>query len=252
MGLALSSNSLVNDGKTMRLAATEVASRFKPRAFVDDAGHSADIAARAAGQATRDPHVLLATTGQLPSTARLAMELHEAGARVSLIAPDNHPARVLGLFHHQVTYRASAPRRCLEATLRRVAPDLVIPCDERTVRDLHAIAGNTENPDIKRLIEASTAPVRQSSGRLPLARHCSHWRQQEGVRVPPSMPLPDKDALERWTRDHATPFVLKADGSWAGFGVRIISDADEASDAYTRMTRPVSARVALREVSAGG
>jgi hypothetical protein len=246
MDLVLSSNSLVNDGKTVRLAATELASRFKPRAFVDDAVHVAGIAASTDPQVAHDPHVLLATTGRLPSTARLAMELHQAGAQVSLIAPDNHPAWALGLFRHRLTYRATAPHRCLEGSLRRLGPDLVIPCDERTVRDLHAIARSTKSSDVKRLIEGSTAPtanhpvITSRAALLALA-------QQEGVRVPPSMPLPDRDALGRWTQGHAAPFVLKADGSWAGFGVRIISNACTASEAYTRMTRPVSARVALRE-----
>jgi hypothetical protein len=246
MELVLSSNSLVNDGETMRLAATELATRFSPRTFVDEAVHIASTAADTDRQVAHHPHVLLATTGQLPSTARLAMELHEAGAQVSLIAPDNHPAWALVLFCHRVTYRATAPQHCLEATLRRLGPDLVIPCDERTVRDLHAIARNTKNAGVKRLVEASTAPtvnhpvIASRAALLALA-------QQEGVRVPPSVPLPDKGALECWTQNNATPFVLKADGSWAGFGVKIISSAAAAGDAYTRMTRPISARMALRE-----
>ena len=230
----------------MRVAATELASRFRTPAFVDDAVNVASIDAGMDSQVARNPHVLLATTGQLPSTARMAVELHEAGAQVSLIAPDNHPAWVLGFFHRRVTYRASTPQRCLEATLRRLGPDLVIPCDERTVRDLHAIARSTKNPDVKQLIEGSTAPtvnhpiITSRAALLALA-------QQEGVRVPPSMPLPDQSALDRWTQTQSAPFVLKADGSWAGFGVKIISNADAARDAYTRMTRPVSARLALRE-----
>ncbi len=62
------------------------------------------------------------------------------------------------------------------------------------------------------------------------------------------MPLSDEEALDRWAEVNATPFVLKADGSWAGFGVRIISDAAAAKGAYRRMTRPVTGRVAVREM----
>ncbi len=246
MDLVLSSNSLVNVSETMHRAATGLTPRFTPRMFVDDAAHQSDIATSTEARAAHVPHILLATTGQLPSTARLAMELHEAGARVSLISPSNHPAKVLELFSNKITYRASTPQGRLEATLRRLAPDLVIPCDERTVRDLHAIARNTKDPDVKRLVEASTAPaasypvITSRAALLALA-------QQEGIRVPPSMPLPDQAALDRWTQNHPAPFVLKADGSWAGFGVRIISEAATAASAYSRMTRPVSARVALRE-----
>jgi hypothetical protein len=61
------------------------------------------------------------------------------------------------------------------------------------------------------------------------------------------MPLPTREALDQWTKTNATPFVLKADGSWAGFGVRIISDTTVAKDAFARMTRPISLRMAVRE-----
>lgn len=41
------------------------------------------------------PHVLLIAASHLPSTARLAVELHQSDATVSLVAPPGHPARVL-------------------------------------------------------------------------------------------------------------------------------------------------------------
>jgi hypothetical protein len=246
MDLILSSNSLVNNPNVMHVAVTELASGFAPHGFADHAVRSSDVAPIQERQVTRDSHILLATTGQLPSTARLAMELHEAGAQVSLIAPNNHSAWTLQLLRNRDTLRARAPRRGLEAALLRLRPDMVIPCDERTVRDLHAVAGRTSHDSVKRLIEASTAPavsypiITSRAALLALAR-------QAGVRVPPSMALPDQAALGQWMDRHDPPFVLKADGSWAGFGVRIISNAATAQDAYARMTRPASARLALRE-----
>jgi hypothetical protein len=174
------------------------------------------------------------------------MELHEAGARVSLIAPNNHPARALDILSRRLTYRALAPRFSLQRALLRLQPDMVIPCDERTVRDLHAISRATQHQQVKRLIEKSTAPaesfqtVTSRAALLALA-------QRQGVRVPASMPLRNISELERWTAADAAPFVLKADGSWAGFGVRIISDPSLAGQAYLRMTRRASGRLALRE-----
>jgi carbamoylphosphate synthase large subunit len=245
MALILSSNSLLNDGTAMRSAVTE-RDRSAPPVFGQDPTYSGSAVTGYEQAMTRDPHILLATTGQLPSTARLAMELHEAGAQVSLIAPNNHPAWTLPLLRQRLIYHAFAPQYGLEAALLRLQPDMVIPCDERTVRDLHAIAGKTTHRHVRRLIVESTAPaasypvITSRAALLSLARDV-------GVRVPPSMPLPDKTALDRWTKDHAAPFVLKADGSWAGFGVRIISSAGAVKDAYARMTRPASGRIALRE-----
>jgi hypothetical protein len=242
----MSSNSLVNDGKDMGAASREIASPFAPQAFADDAVREAGNIAETERRMVQHPHILLATTGKLPSTARLAMELHDAGARVSLIAPSNHPAWTLDLISGRANYRALAPKRSLEAALRRLRPDMVIPCDERTVRDLHGLWQRARDPQVKELIERSTAPaenfavITSRAALLAVAR-------QEGARVPPSMPLADEEALDRWAANNAAPFVLKADGSWAGFGVRIISNPANARTAYARMRRPVSGRLALRE-----
>jgi carbamoylphosphate synthase large subunit len=230
----------------MRGAPAEFTSDFAARAFVPAPVLPVADRASSDGKPTREPHFLLATTGQLPSTARLAMELHEAGARVSLIAPNDHPAKALTLFSHRLIYRAFAPCSSLERALLRLRPDMVIPCDERTVRDLHAIWHVTRHQTVKRLIASSTAPA-ESFSTITSRAALLAVAQQQGVRVPTSMPLHTIGDLDRWTAGYPAPFVLKADGSWAGFGVRIISDASAAKDAYLRMTRRSSGRLALRE-----
>ena len=192
------------------------------------------------------PRVLLATTGKLPSTARLAMELHDAGAHVSLVSPSNHPARALNSIRNWTIYRAWAPGRSLESAIRRLQPDIVIPCDEITVRDLQGIACDTASRSVRQLIVRSTAPIRQFPTIVSRAALLS-LASQLGVRVPKSQALPDIGALDQWMEHNAPPFVLKADGSWAGFGVRIVPDAVAARDAYAAMTGRASGRLALRE-----
>jgi hypothetical protein len=230
----------------MGAAAARFVPGFASHAFGGDAVRTAGSAAELAQRVTGAPYILLATTGHLASTARLAMELHDAGAHVGLIAPRNHPGRALTFLSDRAVYHATQPRRCLESQLVRLRPGLVIPCDERTVRDLHAIWRSTQDQQVKQLIERSTAPAQDfptiTSRAALLALAARH-----GVRVPASMPLADLAALDCWTAEHAAPFVLKADGSWAGFGVRIISCASAAADAFARMTRPVTLRLALRE-----
>lgn len=230
----------------MRAASVEFASTFDPRPFQPDTVQSVMDVASMDRKLTPDPHILLATTGQLPSTARLAMELREAGARISLIAPSNHPARTLGFITNKLTYRALAPQRSLEAALLRFRPDMVIPCDERTVRDLHALQRDTPDPRVKRLIERSTAPTSSYETITSRAALLS-LAQRQGIRVPPSMHLRNVEDLDHWKSSNGAPFVLKADGSWAGFGVRIISDASVAQNAFLRMTKRASGRLAIRE-----
>lgn len=204
-------------------------------------------AAAVARPPMREPRVMLATTGQLPSTARLAMELHDAGAKVSLLSPATHPGRVLTFLAERWVYRATGGVRSLETALLQARPDLVIPCDERTIRDLHQLWQTTARAEVRRLIEESLGPsamyptVTSRDALLSLARGL-------GVAVPPAAALPDRTALERWIAEQPGPYVLKADGSWAGFGVRIVADAAAARIAYQQMTRPASLRLALREM----
>jgi hypothetical protein len=73
MDLIVSDNSLLKDGKEMRVAA-ELATRFAPHGPVEDVVRIVAMGAYSEPDVVRDPHILLATTGQLPSTARLAME----------------------------------------------------------------------------------------------------------------------------------------------------------------------------------
>jgi hypothetical protein len=231
----------------MSLSPLELTSGFGSAPAVPDAVTASPTSAEVDRQRGEPPRIMLATTGGLPSTARLALELHDAGARVSLISPRNHPARVLDVFDSRSIYRAIAPCQSLEAALLRTGPDLVIPCDERAVRDMHRLYRETGYQDLRLLIERSIGPaeafpvVTSRADLLDLAR-------KQGVRVPPSAPLSSARALDEWMAGNATPFALKADGSWSGFGVRIISDPGKARAAFADMTRRASGRLALREM----
>jgi hypothetical protein len=242
----LSSSSIATDGKGTRTASVELVSDFEAQSFVESPVRTPPVAAPQVRKLTRGPHILLATTGQLPSTARLAIELHDAGARVSLISPRKHPARVLHLMANQVIYRALSPKRSLECALLRLRPDLVVPCDELAVRDLHAICLKTKNPEVRRLIQRSTCPVENYPTVTSRAELLALARLN-GARVPPSAALPDSQALDQWIAANPPPFVLKADGSWAGFGVRIVASADAAKEAFAQMTKPASGFLGIRE-----
>ncbi len=245
--LDLSTISPLNDGADMSVSPLELTSGYGSAPTAADAG-TATSEPSVAGRQTGDaPRILLATTGHLPSTARLAMELHAAGARVSLISPRGHPGRVLTIFDRRMVYRAIAPLRSLEAAVSRVSPDLVIPCDERTVRDLHRLHRETADHDVRLLIQRSLGPADSFPVAASRAEFLDVARRQ-GVRLPPSMALPSADALDEWMARNAAPFVLKADGTWSGFGVRIITEAAAAKPAYAEMTRRASGRLALREM----
>jgi hypothetical protein len=174
------------------------------------------------------PRILLTTTCHLPSTARLAMEFADAGAQVAVLSPADHPALVMTFLSHRLTYHAMRPLRALRVAIERAAPDLVIPCDERAVRHLHQLHALARQHTVRDTIERSLGPP--VSFGLTTTRHdLLMLARGQGVRVPDSMKLSTADDLKHWNARHKYPWVLKADGSWAGFGVRVVSSAPAAA-----------------------
>jgi hypothetical protein len=60
------------------------------------------------------------------------------------------------------------------------------------------------------------------------------------------MSVLDQNALDAWLRRKSAPFVVKADGSWSGFGVRTISDKTVAHPMRQQMQQPNGLLVAMR------
>ncbi|MBS0644290.1 MAG: ATP-grasp domain-containing protein [Acetobacteraceae bacterium] len=207
---------------------------------------AASPASTASGlKATHQPHVVLVTTVRLPTTARLALELYKAGATVSVVAPSRHPVEALRCLADLTGHSVWAPFRLLERTLKRLRPDAVIPCDEQTVRDLQEVHRRSQDRGIRDLLESSLGnptnfPIITSRNLLlSVARDLD-------VRVPDSMALATEDAVQECLDVHQTPIVLKADGSWAGFGVRVVSNPALVHEAWSEMRRPPSFYMALR------
>jgi biotin carboxylase len=192
------------------------------------------------------PRVLLCTTCHLPSSARLAMELAHAGAQVALVSPADHPARHTKAGKRWFNYNALHPLRSLRHAIESAEPDLLIPCDERAVRHLHALHGTTPNRTLAKLIERSLG----SAAGYPTvtARHeLLTLARSAGVRTATSTALRSVADLHALAQAQAFPWVLKADGSWAGLGVRIVRDLAEAEAAYREMIQPVRLWLVARE-----
>jgi len=192
------------------------------------------------------PKVLLATTCHLPSTARLAMAIAQSGGIVSAVYPGSHPLDATRAPKDRFAYGATAPLRSLQIAIDRASPDIIIPCDERAVRDLHKLHATTKNAATRSLIERSlgdpsgfpTATTRHDL--LMLAR-------AQGVCVPDSACISGLSDLAVLAQARPFPWVLKADGSWAGLGVQVVHSLPEAEAAYRRMNRPVALSLVLRE-----
>jgi hypothetical protein len=72
--------------------------------------------------------------------------------------------------------------------------------------------------------------------------------QEAGVAVPDTRPLAKVEDLRMWEADVPLPWVLKADGSYAGQGVGIVSSLQEAETLFFALNRPVRARETLSKM----
>ncbi len=208
----------------------------------------ARLRARVPDASARDaPLVLLATTLHMPSTARLAIGFARAGCRVAAVCPADHVLRHTGVLSGRFVFSAARPTHALRHAVERTAPDLIIPCDDRAVRLLHSFHGSNRSPDLRAFLERTLSP--------PAAFSASEHRHEllslaraSGVRVPETRSVRDLHDLRAWQAEEPFPWVLKADGSWAGQGVRIVSSWTEASAAFHDLMRPISGMLAFREM----
>jgi hypothetical protein len=196
---------------------------------------------------SRPATILLTTTLQLPSTARLALALAKAGCKVALAAAGDHPARHTSAVTQHFDYAPIRQSRALQHAIERSAPDLIMPCDDRALRHLHSLHAATSDLAIRRLLEdslsapASFAAAERRHEFLDLAA-------REGIRIPTTKAVRGLADLRQWAGQEGFPAVVKADGTWAGQGVRIVGSLAEAQEAYRALTKPVSGLRAIRDM----
>jgi hypothetical protein len=195
--------------------------------------------------------VLLADTTRWAGATRLALALSKAGFAVAVVCPDHHPIlktrRRFQTFH----YSALWPDRSLSLAIAATEPHLVIPCDERAahhLRGLHSgesASGNTDNC-LDSLIERSLGDFRNHAI-LSARNEFLHVARQEGLRVPDTEIVETASDLSLWAESHPFPWVLKADGTWGGGGVKIVHSLEQAEQAFVELRNTYNLyRVAMK------
>jgi hypothetical protein len=172
------------------------------------------------------PKVLVTDTTRWGRSARIAIELSKAGCSVSATClARRHPLLKTHAVDRVFPYSAFRPLDSLAAAIQTAEPDIIIPCDDRAVHHLQqlharAIESGAAGDALVALIERSIGPPQSYpvvSGRynlLELAR-------EEGLRVAETRPIRTPNDLKSWGAEHSLPWVLKADRTWGGGGVKI-------------------------------
>ena len=176
-----------------------------------------------------------------PLTARLAIAFLAHGVAVSALCPKRHPLRYVSGIDKIYTYSAARSIISLKNTLENLSPDLVVPGDDGVVWQLHELHATC--PHLRELIERSLGHA-SFYERIRHRRDVLRTAETLGIRVPSTLAINSENDLG--SINFNAKKVLKVDGTWGGNGVSIIASAHEAVSEFRRLSRPITAVLALK------
>jgi predicted ATP-grasp superfamily ATP-dependent carboligase len=189
------------------------------------------------------PVILLATTRRWPPVARLAMAFVNAGFRVEVVCPRNHPVTRTRAITRTFPYSGIAPLDSFAAAISAVKPDLIVPGDDLAAEQLHALYSR-ECIQQDHAADAICSLLARSLG-SPESFGIVHERSifiqaagQEGIRIPKTATIKDLTELKKVAQQFGFPMVLKANGTSGGEGVRVVRSLEEAERALRNLQAP--------------
>jgi ATP-grasp domain len=187
------------------------------------------------------PKVLVATTFCWYPTARLAMALANAGFTVDMVCPRRHPVSKTKVARQIYRFNGLAPLRSLSSAIAHAEPDLIVSGDDLATRHLHRLhkgeGQNGKESSICALIERSLGAA--ESFPISYARAAfMELAEHEGIRIPKTGVIGNRDDLKDWIIRNGFPAVLKANGTSGGVGVRVIRTVGEAERAFRLLQAP--------------
>jgi hypothetical protein len=174
-----------------------------------------------------------------PLSARLAMALMHQGCAVSALCPAGHPLTHVSGLDHLRRYGGIDSLNCLRRALSGLRPEIVVPCDDGVVAQLHAL--HSQEPLLRDLIERSLGAA-QSYSIVSSRYNLLTTAMEMGIAVPRTVQVGGAEDLVAWHQKVAASGVLKVDGESGGNGVRFCGSLDESLAALQELgTRSSSA-----------
>jgi hypothetical protein len=186
------------------------------------------------------PRILVTHTLMWPNAARLATAFGAVGCSVQLLCRRMHPALKLPSLRRSFIYNRFAPLRSLRAAIEEGEPDLIIPCDDRAVAEIHqlynlAAGSGLSNRRIQEVIERSLGkpesyePIATRSKLAAIAMSAEVLLPRTGI-------VATTTQLRNWLCREGFPAVLKADFTSGGNGIVIIHDVKHVVAAFRRLS----------------
>ncbi len=184
-----------------------------------------------------------------PLSARLAAALHRHGCRVSAVCPASHPLTLVSgirrIYHYGGVFSLTSLRRAIE----ECRPDVVIPCDDGVVAQLHAL--HELDSSLRPLIEHSLGSP-DSFGIVQNRFRFLDMARELDIRVPKTRRIENGEDLLAWQAEISSTAVLKVDGESGGNGVRIVHSLDESRAAAEELRKPCGPATAWKRLAIDG
>lgn len=182
--------------------------------------------------------VLLTDTNRWAAPARLAIALADAGCNVFAVCrTPGHPLLKTRAVRRTFPYRGLRPLDSLVAAIDAVQPDLIVPCDDRGVQHLHELHAQAPGGSLAALIERSLGAP-ESYAVVSSRYHLLRIASEEQIPVPRTLRIDSMQAAKSLFSAGSSLWVLKADGTWGGRGVRFTESADQAEQSFLELTTP--------------
>jgi hypothetical protein len=170
------------------------------------------------------------------------IEFSRIGHDVSIVCPMSaHPSRKVRVAHRTFPYKPLNPLDSLADAIEAAKPDIIIPCDDLAVRHLHRLYSSKRarhgcDVDIPALIVRSLGPPK-SYATIDSRYLLLKLSRVEQVLTPETSIIDSLDDLRELRSTQPLPWVLKADGTTGGVGVRIAHTLEEAQAYYRDLSR---------------
>ena len=188
----------------------------------------------------RTPKILIVHTLEWANAARLALAFRSAGCAVYALCRQGHQLRTISSLDGVYTYRPFARLHSIRSAIDDANPDLIVPCDDTAVVLMHRLhrqekGSTTSGKRIRTIIERSLGRPENYEA-IVTRSMLPRLAESANVLLPSTKPVPNLDSLGLWFTRERSAGVLKADHSWAGWGVRIVPNYKEAEAAFHAMT----------------
>lgn len=185
------------------------------------------------------------------------MAFHRAGCVAEAVCPPQHPVFSTQALQASYPYRALSPVSSLRSAILRSRPDLILPCDDLVMTQLHRVyfeaadVNGEESGFLRECIQSSMGDPAKFSF-IESQEQLMALAREEGIQTPQSQTLDSLAALDEWIAGHGVPAVLKADGTSGGEGVRIVRTMAEAERAFRTLCAPVHTAIVAKSAFLDG